>query len=119
MPLERLLRIALPVVLVFTLFMALSPHPPATPVDRLGDKFQHSMAFVTLALMARFAYPRASAWRILERLVLFGAAIEVFQNIPSLHRTCDWRDWLADTLAAGLTLALCAAGRRVWARPSR
>ena len=36
-----------------------------------------------------------------------GALIEVFQAIPALHRDCDWRDWLADTLAvAGVLLVL-------------
>lgn len=119
MPLERALRIALPITLAFTLFMALSPHPPVTPIDQFGDKFEHSMAFAVLAWMVRYAYPRLSSWQILEHLVLFGAGIEVFQNIPSLHRSCDWRDWLADTLATGLTLILCTMARGKSAQPAR
>jgi len=116
MSISRPLRIALPFLLAFILFMALSPHPPGTPIDRFGDKFQHMAAFATLAVHARLAYPHASAWRILERLVLFGATIEVFQNIPSLHRSCDWHDWLADTVAAGVVLILCHGVRKAMAR---
>jgi hypothetical protein len=119
MPIDRLLRLALPLVLAFTLFMALSPHPPGTPIDRFGDKFQHMTAFAVLAIWARYAYPRASAWRILERLILFGATIEVFQNIPSLHRTCDWHDWLADAIAASIALLVCEALRIFQRRRTR
>lgn len=108
MKLEQPARLVLALASVFTLFMALSPKPPHMPIDRFGDKFEHMFAFATLTLLARLAFPRASAGRLLERLSFFGALIEVFQNIPSLHRDCDWHDWLADTIAVTVTLALCA-----------
>ena len=38
-------------------------------------------------------------WRIAERLSFLGALIEVTQSIPALHRDCDIRDWIADTVA--------------------
>ena len=38
--------------------------------------------------------------RLLVGLSLFGAAIEVVQAIPALHRDSDVSDWLADTIAA-------------------
>ena len=85
--------------IVFVTYMALNPQPPATPLDRYGDKTQHMCAFATLAVLARLAFPQAGKWRIVERLSFYGALIEVFQNIPSLHRTCDWADWTADTIA--------------------
>ena len=34
-----------------------------------------------------------------ERLSFLGAMIEVAQAIPALHRDCDIRDWVADSLA--------------------
>jgi len=74
-----------------------------------ADKFEHMLAFATLALIARLAWRSVSAWRILERLSFFGALIEVFQSIPSLHRDCDPRDWVADTVAAAVVLAIAAA----------
>ena len=112
MKLEQPSRILFVLASAFTLFMALSPKPPQMPMDRFGDKFEHMLAFATLTFLARLAFARASAGRILERLSFFGALIEVFQNIPSLHRDCDWHDWLADTIAIAVTLALCAVGRR-------
>jgi hypothetical protein len=32
--------------------------------------------------------------------------IDVFQAVPSLHRDCDWRDWMADTIAVGVALVV-------------
>lgn len=97
-------RITLAALLVFVSYMALSPSPLVTPISSLGDKFQHMSAFASLAMLSRLAYPKASSWQILERLAFFGALIEVFQAIPSLHRSCDWRDLVADVIALALTL---------------
>ena len=98
-------RAAFFMALVFTLYMALAPMPLATPtLDSYGDKFEHMLAFVTLTSLARLGWTRAPNWLVLERLSFIGALIEVFQAIPSLHRDCDWHDWVADTLAIMATL---------------
>ena len=102
--------------LVLTFVLALDPRPPALPLDGNGDKIQHMIAFATLALLARLGFPKARDHTILERLSFLGALIEVFQSIPSLHRDCDWRDWVADTLAVAVVLLVL----RLWAhRKSR
>lgn len=89
------------------LVMALIPQPPRLPIDQFGDKFAHILAFAVLALFARLGCRAARDRTILERMSFMGALIEVFQAIPALHRDCDWRDWLADTLAvAGVLLVL-------------
>jgi VanZ family protein len=106
MPSERVMRPLFLLAVVFTLSMALLPKPPALPIDRFGDKFEHMLAFSVLAVLARLSFQRMSGWRILERLSFFGALIEVFQSIPALHRDCDPKDWAADTIAAGVTLLL-------------
>jgi VanZ family protein len=106
MTLEKLLRPAFFLAALFALFMALVPKPPKLAIDRFGDKFEHMLAFAALALLARLAWRTESPWRLLERLSFFGALIEVFQSIPSLHRDCDPKDWIADTVAAGLVLAI-------------
>ena len=93
-------RILFAGALLLTLFMALNPAPPATPLDHYGDKTQHMLAFATLTGLARFAFPRMSRWRIVERMSFFGALIEVFQAMPQVHRDCDWHDWVADSFAA-------------------
>lgn len=106
MKLGYMARWALWPLLAFTVFMALSPNPPQMPIDRMGDKFTHMTAFAVLTLVARMAYPAMPAMRLLERMALFGALIEVFQAIPELHRDCDWRDWVADMAATSAMLAL-------------
>lgn len=108
----RLLRPIFALAATFALVMALLPKPPRLEIDRFGDKFEHMLAFATLALLARLAWPSASPWRILERLSFFGALIEVFQSIPALHRDCDPKDWVADTLAAGLVLAITSMAEK-------
>ena len=85
--------------------MAVLPHPPPIPGEP-NDKLQHIAAFATLSLLGSFAYPRTSLVQLLVRLSLFGAAIEVVQSIPILHRDSDVLDWLADTVAVAVVLVL-------------
>jgi VanZ family protein len=94
--------------LIFACVMAVLPKPPQTPIDKLGDKFAHMLAFATLGGLAMGAFGREARWRIVERLAFLGAVIEVVQSIPALHRTCDIRDWLADLLA--VVVAVLVAG---------
>ena len=91
--------------LALTLFMALDPLPPSTPLDRYGDKTEHMLAFFTLAILSSIGFPRVRARMLLEHLSFLGALIEVFQESPMVHRDCDWKDWVADSIAAALALA--------------
>jgi VanZ family protein len=109
---DRLLRLALIAAVLFAVTMALLPKPPHMLIDRFGDKFEHMLAFATMALLAAFSYPTASLFRIGERLSFLGALIEVLQSIPSLHRDCDIRDWIADTLAITVVLLIVWTVRR-------
>ena len=104
--------------LVFTLVMAWLPHPPAVPLQQ-DDKFWHILAFVTLSILATLAFPAVPLLRIGERLSFLGALIEVGQSIPALHRDCDIRDWVADTIAVVVTLAIVAGIRRLRAGAAR
>lgn len=106
MPSERIARPLFLLAVAFTMIMALLPHPPALPIDRFGDKFEHMLAFSVLAFLARFSFQRVTQWQLLEHLSFFGALIEVCQAWPALHRDCDPRDWIADTIAIGLALLL-------------
>ena len=101
------------VALAVAVVMAVLPHPPALP-GHPGDKFQHMLAFGTLATLAAAGYPAATLLRIGERLSFLGALIELVQAIPALHRDCDIMDWVADTaIVAGVLLVA-----RVWRRRS-
>lgn len=108
---ERMRRLATVVfwlALVFAVVMALLPKPPQLPGDDLGDKFHHILAFATLSALAALAYPRIPRWRMVEHLSFLGAMIEVAQAIPMLHRDCDIRDWIADTLAILVVTGMAA-----------
>lgn len=96
---------------VFAFVMAVLPHPPQVPGEP-NDKVEHIIAFATLATLAAFAYPRAALVKLLIGLSLFGALIEVAQAIPALQRDSDIKDWIADTAAVAVVLAL------VWWRRS-
>jgi hypothetical protein len=97
--------------LVVAFVMALLPRPPQLP-GAPSDKVQHVVAFAVLAALAAWAYPRARPIKVALGLSIFGALIEIAQTIPLLHRDGDPLDWLADTLAAGLVLAIAAWIRR-------
>lgn len=90
--------------------LALVPHAPN--VMAVGDKAQHMLAFGTLAFLGHFAFPRMSTVRLGERLSFLGALVEVLQAIPSLHRSCDIRDWIADTVAIAAVLGAVHLLRR-------
>jgi hypothetical protein len=96
---SRYARAAFWPALVFALVMAVLPKPPELPTDNLGDKFNHMLAFFTLAMLAGAGWPRFPVVRLVAGLSLMGAGIEVVQMIPALHRTADWRDWMADSVA--------------------
>ena len=84
--------------------LALLPHPPH--FREFGDKGQHMLAFGTLAFLGNFAFPAMTRARLGERLSFLGALVEVAQSIPMLHRDCDIRDWIADTVAIVAMLTL-------------
>ncbi len=120
MTLERRLtfwRLVLGGAVAFAVTMALLPEPPKLPLDSFGDKWEHMLAFATLALLSALAYPAIALERIGERLSFLGALIEVMQSIPALNRDCDIRDWIADTLAIIVVLSLVALVRRSRAAP--
>ena len=96
----------------FAVVMAVLPKPPTSPLDRFGDKVEHIVAFAVLALLANLGFPDARKWLIVERLAFLGAAIEMVQSIPALHRDSDIRDWLFDIAAVvAVTLAFWLARR--------
>jgi hypothetical protein len=96
----------------FAFVMAVLPHPPQIPGEP-SDKVQHIAAFATLALLGSFAFTVTSPLKLLVRLSLFGAVIEMIQMIPVLHRDSDLLDWLADTAAVSAVLLLVILWRRL------
>lgn len=78
----------------------------AAPDLHAGDKVNHIAAFLTLTLLGRAAYPARPAWRLAIGLSLFGALIELTQAIPVLHRDASVWDWVADSCAILVALAV-------------
>ena len=105
-----ILRIAFWAAAFFSLYMAGLPEAPQVP-GTYGDKVQHGLAFAVLAVLASAAYPRVSLVVIGIGLSAFGAAIELYQMIPSVSRDGSFADWLADTGAAAVILMLVARTR--------
>jgi hypothetical protein len=103
---RRTARLLFWVALAFAVVMALLPHPPRMPTDRFGDKFNHMLAFSVLSALSVLAFPHISRWKIIWRLSIVGALIEVAQAIPFLHRDCDVRDWIADMLAVMVVMGV-------------
>lgn len=107
----RLPRVIFAVTLIGTMIAAVLPAPDA-PTLGGSDKVNHIAAFVTLSILATWAWPRASLWRIGLSMSALGGLIEVVQGIPSIARDAEWADWYADTAAAAITLTLVAILRR-------
>ena len=84
---------------LFAVTMALLPKPPKFAGDEFGDKVHHILAFAVMTGLGLIAFAWENRWRLAERLSFLGAMIEVAQAIPALHRDCDIRDWVADSLA--------------------
>jgi VanZ family protein len=105
---ELLARALFWLALVGAVALALMPQPPTLPTDAFGDKFNHMLAFATLAALASMGWPRMERLRVAERLSFLGALIEVSQSIPGINRDCDIRDWIADTLAILVVIGIAA-----------
>jgi hypothetical protein len=92
---------------VFAFVMAVLPHPPRIPGEP-QDKIQHIAAFAVLTGLGSVAWPSRVPIKLFLSLSAFGGLIEIVQAIPSLHRSSDWADWLADNLAIAVTLIAAA-----------
>lgn len=99
-------------VLLGVLIAALLPGPQA-PDFGAGDKINHIAAFVTLAVMAAWAWPHARLALIALALSAFGGAIEGLQALPAIARDAEWADWLADSAAVAAVLLIVAVVRRL------
>jgi len=110
--LRLLFRLTFFAALLFAFVMATLPRAPALPFEPT-DTEQHTLAFVTLAVLAVLAWPKLRLVWIWLGLSLFGALIECVQAIPALHRDAELRDWLVDNAAVlAILLAAFALRRR-------
>ncbi len=111
----RLPRLIFAVVMIGTVIAAILPNAEAPDLGD-GDKINHIAAFVTLSVLAAWAWPRTAPWRIGLWLSALGALIEFVQAIPFIARDAEWGDWIADTAAAVITLSIIWLLRRLMPR---
>lgn len=90
----RLVFAAACLVVAYGVFMPPGGGPPLM----LWDKAEHFTAFFGLMFLAMAAFPRTSLLKLGVILSVAGAAIEVIQATPLVHRDADVLDWAADTL---------------------
>lgn len=112
---ERLKPFAKPLfwaALLFAYVAAIMPQADAPHIAN-NDKVEHMIAFLTLAVLGRLAYPAVPWWRGWLLLAGFGALIELTQMIPALHRDGNLADWIADAIALSVGILLVAVSARV------
>jgi VanZ family protein len=97
------------------------PVPPHTPIDQLGDKFEHFTAYAGLAFMIAATWELAVGRLNTRHLVIvwmvvtiYGALDEITQ-IP-VGRDCEFGDWVADTSGALLGIAAFLVARAIVTR---
>lgn len=105
-------RAALAVALITTSYLAFTPrHFPV--IDHIWDKLKHAAAFVTLATLADFSFPRSrfgaakAGW-----LLAYGVLIEVVQYFVP-YRSAEVLDVVADSVGIACYLLLVPALRRL------
>lgn len=96
------LRILFWVALIGLLTLALLPSNTVQDVMLFSDKVMHALAFLVLATLGYWSYPR-QIFYVIGGLLSYGALIEFFQAITET-RVPEWGDWLADIL--GIIVAL-------------
>ena len=89
--------------MLITFVCAVVPADVAPKISE-SDKVEHFIAFSTLTLFAVVAFQRINIFIVGAWLSAFGALIEVVQAIPSLHRDCDFWDWVTDTIAIAVVI---------------
>lgn len=85
------------------------------PVTTWWDKADHAVGFFVLALLARFAFPRARySHRLAPALLAYGVAIELAQSF-TLTRSASLLDVVADLvglLLFGLAVRITRSAQR-------
>lgn len=118
-------EVAWPVILAGTITFC-SGFPAAVPSSTLfeWDKLGHFAAYGALAtaivrIPALARWPWLAAWWALPLASGYGCGDEFRQSLTTF-RSCDWHDWLADTIGAAVAVALYlrwTGYRRLMERP--
>jgi VanZ family protein len=116
--LDRILKPLFWAALIFAYVAAIVPGKEA-PAIWTWDKANHMAAFFTLSMLFALGWRRTPLARIALILAAFGAAIEISQMIPMLHRDAEFADWVADVAATVVGLLFAALLRGPLSRAVR
>jgi VanZ family protein len=108
-------HIARPLFWAATLFAYVAAILPQSEAPKISssDKLEHMLAFFTISVLARIAYPAVSVRATWLVLAAFGAFIEFTQMIPALHRDAQMSDWVADVIALSVGMIVVMVGERL------
>ncbi len=109
--LVKLSCIALPIALFTCSVFALVP-PAQIPLAMIGDDALHAGAFFVLAALLDMAWPEGSLSAKILWLTIYGAAIELVQNLHPL-RSMMLDDLVADIVGLSLYFASTPLLKRV------
>ena len=104
-------RAALVGCVLLTAWGAFAPGDQPRPHLFPWDKAEHFSAYFALTACALVAFPRVSLLWIGGLLSASGAAVELIQALPFIHRDCDVKDWVADTVAILAVVGVVIAAR--------
>jgi VanZ family protein len=118
--------VALALLYVLAIFVVGSL-PGAPPVGRsVSDKIQHAIGFALLAWLWCRALSKLRPESSLGRSILggflvsvgVGGVLELWQGVLS-YRTCEFLDWVADGVGAGVAVGLYAGVQQLLAARAR
>ena len=110
LPKRLLFRVVFCLALLVITWLALTPSPPAATA-MMWDKGNHIFAFVVLAFLADYSFPRLR-WINWLGLTCYGIAIECLQWSLD-YRYFELNDVGADIVGIVLYLALCTLNKRI------
>jgi len=83
------------------------PEADGLPVDKIGHfGLYGALATAIIRLPALARWPWLGMWWALPLASLYGLGDEFRQSLTGGVRTCDWHDWLADTIGAIVAVSL-------------
>ncbi len=119
-PLYQLALRAIPTIfwamLIFTTILMLIELAPKQAGWMHWDKLQHVLVFMMLSLLGAHAY--LHRYYLAIGLILYGAIIEVLQNMFTITRQASIYDWVADFVGVYVGLVIFALLQRITNRQS-
>lgn len=109
---QYVLQLLFTCCIIFTLVMAFIPNSEIPDAFNLWDKAQHALAFAVLTITGSLAYPKLTK-AVYVGLIVYGAAIEVFQSTLTTTRFGEVSDLLADSVGVAIGFAAYLVMRKV------